>query len=79
MPKGSIYDIYIKRKAATGKAVDTLRTDKYKSIHAKVAHSLLGHMSKVDTKASIKYLGYKIRRGNMNPCDAREESKAKQK
>jgi hypothetical protein len=78
-PKGAIFAIYIKRKAATSEEVATFGSDKHKPIKAKVAHSLLGHINEVDSRTSAKYLGYEISKGSMKPCDACAESKSKQK
>eukprot|EP00957_Ditylum_brightwellii_P204307 15338603-Ditylum_brightwellii.AAC.2 len=60
MPKGAIYAIYIKHKAADYNKVISLGTDKCKPVKVNVAHALLGHVNDTDSKKSAKHLGYEI-------------------
>ena len=45
----------------------------------RLAHDVPGHTAKEDSKITMKYLRYKVAQGDMQPCSACAEAKARQK
>ena len=45
----------------------------------RLAHDVSGHTAKEDSKITMKYLEYKVAQGDMQPCSACAEAKARQK
>ena len=50
-----------------------------KKISKKFSHDLTGHINSEESEKTVKYLGYDLSRGGMNPCEACAEAKAKMK
>ena len=74
-PKGALFCMYFKREcemAATAKNCG-------KKISRNLAHDLTGHINTEESEKTVKYLGYDLNRGGMNPCEACAEAKAKMK
>ena len=74
-PKGALFCIYFKREceiAATAKNCG-------KKISVGLAHEITGHINVEDCRKTVKYLGYELSRGGLNPCEVCAEAKAKMK
>ena len=74
-PKGAIYCIYIKRDVEFGAVGPNLN----RIITKKQAHAIMGHNDPQMSKKSCEYLGYQVKSGVMDPCEACAIAKARQK
>ena len=48
-----------------------------KKISKNLAHDLTGHINTEESEKTVKYLGYDLNRGGMNPCEACAKGKGK--
>eukprot|EP00957_Ditylum_brightwellii_P034200 2591820-Ditylum_brightwellii.AAC.1 len=78
-PKGAIYAIYTKRHPSGTSEVATVGRDPSKPVDVQTTHGTMGHINKVDSRKSIKHLGYEIKQDMMSTCGACAEAKTKQK
>eukprot|EP00957_Ditylum_brightwellii_P176122 13410991-Ditylum_brightwellii.AAC.1 len=62
-----------------GDEVAAVVPDKQKAITATVAHALVGHMGKAQSRKIVKRLGFMVSRRSMPKCEPCATAKAKQK
>ncbi|MGH7955289.1 MAG: reverse transcriptase domain-containing protein [Gloeomargaritales cyanobacterium] len=72
---GAVYCMYFKR----GNELANVMTDRTTAISVNEAHDKLGHAHEDAIRATAKALGWELKKGQMNPCDACASGKAKQK
>ena len=73
-PKRALFYAYFKRKE-----VATTAKNNGKQMSVRLAHDVSGHTVKVDGKITMEYMGYNVAQGDMQPCSACAEAKARQK
>jgi hypothetical protein len=74
-PKGVLYAIYIRRNLEIAGAT----TDAITKVSMQQAHDRLAHPGEDMTREIAKELSWTVTRGNLKPCDACAEGKAKQR
>ena len=74
-PKVALFYVYFKKNYEV--AVAAKNNDKPMSV--RLAHDVSEHTAKVDSKMTMKYLGYNITRRDMQHCSVCAEAKVRQK
>jgi len=73
--KGMIFTMYVKHKGEMA----GVSTDTKVKMTIQQAHSKMGHANKYVTRKTAKILGFELKPGSLNACEACAAAKAKQK